>query len=90
MEWNPPGHGDIYIALETSGILEKLLQADYRYAFISNIDNLGATLDTEILAYIESHSLPFLLEVTKRTEMDRKGGHLARHKNGHLVLREAA
>ncbi|NLD93035.1 MAG: UTP--glucose-1-phosphate uridylyltransferase [Fibrobacter sp.] len=90
MEWNPPGHGDIYIALETSGILEKLLQADYRYAFISNIDNLGATLDTEILAYIESHSLPFLLEVTERTEMDRKGGHLARHKNGHLVLREAA
>ncbi len=90
MEWNPPGHGDIYIALETSGILDKLLQSHYRYAFISNIDNLGATLDTGILSYIENHSLPFLMEVTDRTEMDRKGGHLARHKNGHLVLREAA
>src|SRR5512133_1589534 len=59
MEWNPPGHGDIYIALETSGILDKLLQSDYRYAFISNIDNLGATLDTRILSYIERHSFPF-------------------------------
>jgi UTP--glucose-1-phosphate uridylyltransferase len=90
MEWNPPGHGDIYVALDTSGILDKLLQTGYRYAFISNIDNLGATLDTGILSYFENHSLPFLMEVTDRTIMDRKGGHLARHKDGYLVLREAA
>jgi UTP--glucose-1-phosphate uridylyltransferase len=90
MEWNPPGHGDIYIALETSGILDKVIQAGYRYAFISNIDNLGATIDTRILSYIERNSLPFLMEVTDRTDMDRKGGHLARHIDGHLVLREAA
>jgi UTP--glucose-1-phosphate uridylyltransferase len=90
MEWNPPGHGDIYIALEMSGILDKLLKANYRYAFISNIDNLGATLDPRILSYIEQHSLTFLMEVADRTDMDRKGGHLARHIDGHLVLREAA
>jgi len=90
MEWNPPGHGDIYIALETSGILDILLKSGYQYAFISNIDNLGATLDIGILSYFESHSLPFLMEVTDRTDMDRKGGHLARHNDGHLVLREAA
>ena len=30
------------------------------------------------------------MEVTRRTAMDRKGGHLARLKNGRLCLREAA
>ena len=30
------------------------------------------------------------MEVTDRTWMDRKGGHLARYKNGNLVLREEA
>src|SRR5512136_3043161 len=42
LEWYPPGHGDLYTALVTSGMLEKLLDAGYEYAFISNADNLGA------------------------------------------------
>ncbi|MCA9797299.1 MAG: UTP--glucose-1-phosphate uridylyltransferase, partial [Candidatus Eremiobacteraeota bacterium] len=34
---------------------------------------------------------PFLMEVTRRTESDRKGGHLARHaESGRLLLREVA
>jgi len=90
LEWNPPGHGDLYITLETSGILDKLISSGYRYAFISNIDNLGATLDPKILSYIAKKQIPFLMEVTKRTYMDRKGGHLAQLKNGKLTLREAA
>lgn len=90
LEWNPPGHGDIYIAFQTSGILEQLLLKGYRYAFVSNIDNLGATLAPEILGYIEKKNIQFLMEVTDRTFMDRKGGHIARLKNGRLILREAA
>ncbi|HEX9048308.1 MAG TPA: UTP--glucose-1-phosphate uridylyltransferase, partial [Verrucomicrobiae bacterium] len=43
LEWCPPGHGDIYTALLTSGMLEQMLSAGYRYAFVSNGDNLGAT-----------------------------------------------
>ena len=89
-EWNPPGHGDLYSAIFTSGILDKLLDKGYRYAFISNIDNLGASLDTCILGYFTTQNLSFLMEVTDRTHMDRKGGHIARLKNGKLVLREAA
>ena len=89
-EWNPPGHGDLYAAIYSCGILQKLLDKGYRYAFISNIDNLGATLDTAILGYFAKRELSFLMEVTDRTFMDRKGGHLARFKNGKLVLREVA
>ncbi|MDR2578391.1 MAG: UTP--glucose-1-phosphate uridylyltransferase [Chitinispirillales bacterium] len=90
LEWNPPGHGDLYTAILSSGLLDMLLDKGYRYAFISNIDNLGAVLDTRILGYFANKGIPFLMEVTDRTFMDRKGGHLARLKNGKLILREAA
>ncbi|HWI71549.1 MAG TPA: UTP--glucose-1-phosphate uridylyltransferase, partial [Baekduia sp.] len=38
LEWAPPGHGDLYTALVTSGMLEDLLDGGYRYAFVSNSD----------------------------------------------------
>ncbi len=91
LNWCPPGHGDIYIALVTKGVLAELLRAGYRYAFISNADNLGATLDITLLGYMVEKRLPFMMEVARRTESDRKGGHLAkRRSNGRLVLRELA
>ncbi|MBU1055357.1 MAG: UTP--glucose-1-phosphate uridylyltransferase [Proteobacteria bacterium] len=90
MEWNPPGHGDIYAALYTSGVLEQLIMQGVKYAFISNSDNLGATVDEAILGYFAQNNFPFLMEVSDRTQSDLKGGHIARHKNGHLILREAA
>ena len=90
LEWNPPGHGDIYAALHTSGMLERLLEEGVQFAFISNSDNLGATLDTAILGYFADKNFPFMMEVAQRTPSDIKGGHLARHKNGNLILREAA
>lgn len=90
LEWCPPGHGEVYIALATSGMLQALLDHDIEYLFISNADNLGATLDTGILGYVAWQQVPFLMEVTDRTEADRKGGHLARRKDGQLILREVA
>lgn len=90
LEWNPPGHGDIYVSFLTSGILEELINHGYQYAFVSNIDNLGATLDPSILNYFIDNKCSFLMEVTHRTWMDRKGGHLARQKDGKLILRELA
>lgn len=89
-EWCPPGHGDLYLALVTSGRLDKLLAAGFEYAFVSNIDNLGATIDLPILGYFAKKNIPFLMEVTPRTDADKKGGHLARLKKGGLVLRESA
>jgi len=90
LEWCPPGHGDIYPALMTSGTLDALLDAGYRYAFLSNADNLGAVLDPRILAWFAAEGAPFLMEVVIGTEADRKGGHIARHADGRLVLRETA
>lgn len=90
MEWNPPGHGDVYAALYASGLLDRLLKKGIEYAFIANSDNLGATLDVRLLGYFADQSFPFMMEVAQRTPADLKGGHLARHKNGNLVLREIA
>jgi UTP--glucose-1-phosphate uridylyltransferase len=91
LEWAPPGHGDLYTALVTSGMLEALLEGGYRWAFVSNSDNLGAVLDPRILAHLADSGAPFLMEVADRTSSDRKGGHLARRaSDGGLVLREIA
>jgi UTP--glucose-1-phosphate uridylyltransferase len=43
-EWCPPGHGDIYPSLLGSGMLDRLLSQGIEYVFVSNSDNLGATL----------------------------------------------
>jgi UTP--glucose-1-phosphate uridylyltransferase len=90
LEWCPPGHGDLYTALLTSGMLDALLDRGYRYAFVSNSDNLGAVLEPRILSWMARDQLPFVMEVTDRTEADRKGGHIARRPGGGFVLRETA
>jgi UDP-N-acetylglucosamine pyrophosphorylase len=90
-EWCPPGHGDLYPSILSSGKLDELLAAGVRYAFVSNSDNLGATLDLDLLRYFAKSEAPFLMEVTRRTEADSKGGHLAvDEKSGGLLLRESA
>ncbi len=90
LEWNPPGHGDIYTALHTSGMLERMLNSGVEYAFISNCDNLGATLDDRLLGYFVNGGFPFMMETALRTPSDMKGGHLARCRDGRILLREAA
>ena len=91
LEWCPPGHGDIYPALVGSGWLDKLLAAGVKYAFVSNSDNLGAQLDTRFLRWFAESGAPFVMEVTRRTEADKKGGHLATRKaDGQPILREVA
>jgi UTP--glucose-1-phosphate uridylyltransferase len=90
MEWNPPGHGDVFTALNTSGMLKHLLENGIQYAFIHNLDNLGARMEESLLGYFAEHGFAFMMEVAEKTPADIKGGHLARHHNGRLLLREAA
>ncbi|MGN7246101.1 UTP--glucose-1-phosphate uridylyltransferase [Janibacter anophelis] len=91
LEWCPPGHGDVYVALAASGLLDEMRAAGIRYAFISNSDNLGATCDPDIAAWLIAEGIPFAMEVAERTLNDRKGGHVAvRRSDSRLVLREAA
>ncbi len=89
LEWCPPGHGDIYIALAASGTLDALLGAGLRYAFVSNSDNLGALADVRIAAWLAAEQVPFALEAVRGTPADRKGGHLACYED-RVVLRETA
>jgi len=89
LEWAPPGHGDLYTALVTSGMLDTLREHGYRYAFVSNSDNLGAVLEPRILSWVAREEIPFVMEVARRTEADRKGGHVARQ-GERFLLRETA
>jgi UTP--glucose-1-phosphate uridylyltransferase len=91
LEWAPPGHGDVFTSLASSGMLDTLLEQGYEYLFLSNSDNLGAVLEPRILSWFAREELPFVSETVDRTEADRKGGHLARRADdGGLVLRETA
>ncbi|MET0998997.1 MAG: UTP--glucose-1-phosphate uridylyltransferase [Marmoricola sp.] len=91
MEWCPPGHGDLYTSLISTGLLDQLIDAGYRYAFVSNSDNLGAVPDAKVAGWFAQSGAPFAIEAVRRTKADRKGGHFARRKaDGRIVLRETA
>ncbi len=91
LEWCPPGHGDLYTALEASGVLDRLLELGYRYASVSNSDNLGAAPDATIAGWFAASGAPYAAEICRRTAADRKGGHLAiRKADRQLILRDTA
>jgi len=78
-DWYPPGHGDIYRAFYNSGLLDKMIQEGKEYVFISNIDNLGATVDWNILSWMQQNNIDFVVEVTDKTKSDVKGGTLIQY-----------
>jgi UTP--glucose-1-phosphate uridylyltransferase len=91
LEWCPPGHGDLYTALATSGTLDRLLELGYRYASVSNSDNLGAGPSATIAGWFAASGAPYAAEICRRTAADRKGGHLAiRKSDQQLILRDTA
>ncbi|MFZ1115114.1 MAG: UTP--glucose-1-phosphate uridylyltransferase [Propionibacteriaceae bacterium] len=91
LEWCPPGHGDLYTAFATSGILDRLLSLGYRYASVSNSDNLGAAPNATIAGWFAGSGAPYAAEICRRTPADRKGGHLAIRKvDRRLILRDTA
>lgn len=91
LEWCPPGHGDIYVALQSSGLLDLLLERGFRYAALANGDNLGAAPNPTLAGWFASSGAPYAAEVCLRTPNDRKGGHLAiRRSDGQLILRDTA
>jgi UTP--glucose-1-phosphate uridylyltransferase len=91
LEWCPPGHGDLYTALVASGVLDRLREAGYRRAFVSNSDNLGASPNAAIAGWFAASGAPYAAEICRRTAADRKGGHLAiRKADRQLILRDTA
>ena len=72
-------------------MLERLLDEGYRYAFVSNVDNLGAVLDPRILAWfagvgraVRDGGAPTAPRPTARAGTSRA------RRDGGLVLREIA
>ncbi|RCH99976.1 UTP-glucose-1-phosphate uridylyltransferase [Rhizopus stolonifer] len=88
-QWYPPGHGDIYESLYNSGLLDQLLAQGKEYLFVSNVDNLGATVDINILHHMAQTDAEFIMEVTDKTKADIKGGTLIDY-NGKIRLLEIA
>lgn len=66
-----------------------MLAKGKRFVFISNIDNLGATVDLKILQWMINQQIPFTMEVTPKTRADVKGGTLIEY-GGKLKLFEIA
>jgi UTP--glucose-1-phosphate uridylyltransferase len=87
--WAPPGHGNLYLALQGSGVLDELLDRGLRWALVSNADNLGASFHSGILGFVVSQGLELVMEVTAKTAADVKGGTLIRRR-GRLELLEIA
>ncbi|KAK3580388.1 hypothetical protein CHS0354_001508 [Potamilus streckersoni] len=90
--WYPPGHGDIYKSFYNSGLLEIFIKAGKKYVFVSNIDNMGATVDLNILSFLLNNKVKapeFVMEVTDKTRADIKGGTLVEYE-GKLRLLEIA
>ncbi len=87
--WYPPGHGDFYRCFYDQGLLDDLLAQGKEILFMSNADNLGATLDERILHYMLDQDVPFLMEMTAKTLADVKGGTLY-DRDGRLRLLEVA
>lgn len=85
----PPGHGDLFSSIYESGMLNQLIKEGKEILFISNIDNLGATVDKKILNYVIKNKHDFCMEVTNKTRADVKGGTLINYE-GKIKLLELA
>lgn len=85
----PPGHGDLFYSLNKTGLLDELINEGKEILFISNIDNLAATVDFKIIDFMLENKIDYLMEVTDKTRADIKGGTLIEH-DGILNLLEIA
>lgn len=85
--WYPPGHGDFYRSLQASGMLDHLEKIGAEYLFVSNVDNLGAVVDTKILKHFHDHpECEYVMEVTDKTRADVKGGTLIEYEGRTRLL----
>jgi len=76
-EWNPPGSGDVFRSLKRSGYLDKFMKEGKKFAFISNVENIGGIpgrVDFKLLNLMKHSENDFLLEVCERISTDHQGG----------------
>lgn len=88
-DWYPPGHGDFFQSIYASGLVDTLLSQGKEYIFVSNVDNLGATVDLNILKNIVDGDVEYCMELTNKTRADIKGGTIISY-DGKVSLLEVA
>jgi UTP--glucose-1-phosphate uridylyltransferase len=71
------GHGDLTFALRHSGVLQRFREAGGTTLYMSNVDNLGATLDPAMVALHHELGAKITAEVVRKEKGD-KGGAPAR------------
>lgn len=71
------GHGDLPHALRTSGALQRFLDGGGELLMMSNVDNLGATLDPAVIGAHLARGAALTAEVVRKEKGD-KGGAPAR------------
>lgn len=82
-----PGHGDFVPALRHSGALRRFLDEGGRFLTLSNVDNLGASLDPVVIGAHIDGGRPMSVELV-RTRPGDVGGFPALV-NGRLIIVEA-
>jgi UTP--glucose-1-phosphate uridylyltransferase len=67
------GHGDLVDSVRRSGLLDEFRAAGGKYVWITNLDNLGATVDPAILGhFVETHR-DVMVEVCEKAPGDKGG-----------------
>jgi len=80
------GHGDLPEALQLAGVLGSLRRAGVRTVLVSNVDNLGATIDPALYAMHRRSGAKISVELVSKATGDRGGLPVLR--DGKLVLAE--
>jgi UTP--glucose-1-phosphate uridylyltransferase len=68
-----PGHGDLPDALKQSGLLQRFIERGGKTVMMTNIDNLGGTLDPAIVGFHVAHGRAVTSEVVDKLGSDRGG-----------------
>jgi UTP--glucose-1-phosphate uridylyltransferase len=68
-----PGHGDLPDALRRAGLLATFVARGGKYVWITNLDNLGATVDAALLGHFIERGRDVLVEVAPKVAGDRGG-----------------
>ncbi|HTQ04080.1 MAG TPA: UTP--glucose-1-phosphate uridylyltransferase [Polyangiaceae bacterium] len=68
-----PGHGDLPDALKQSGLLGRFVEGGGELLLLTNLDNLGGTLDPALIGFHLAHAHPVTSEVVDKLADDRGG-----------------
>jgi UTP--glucose-1-phosphate uridylyltransferase len=68
-----PGHGDLPIALQRSGVLQEFIERGGRWLTVSNVDNLGASLDPRVIGLHIEGGAQMTVEIVRTSQNDVGG-----------------